>query len=82
MFSSMRIRDFYLSGIREHIGPDILQSQTLQACVGEFHLGVRVLKALLRGNANWELLTPQPPQRLLLLLLLSRFSHVQVCATP
>ena len=64
MFFSMRIRGFSLSSIREYIGPDILQSQTLQACVDEFHLGVRVLKPLLRGNANWELLTLHPLQRL------------------
>lgn len=46
---------FFIFPIPENIrGIDILQGQTLQTSTGEFHLWVRVIKPVLRGNAPWE----------------------------
>ena len=62
--SPPREYEVFISPIPENIlGLAILQSQTLHACVGEFHVGVRVIEPVLRGNANRELLSLQPPQR-------------------
>lgn len=42
-------------------GIDILQSQTLQTFSSEFHLQVRIIKPVLRGNTNRELVILSPP---------------------
>lgn len=33
---------------------DVLRGQNLQTSIGDFHVQVRVIKPVLKGNANWE----------------------------
>lgn len=51
--------NWYLSNTKEYIGL-ILQGQTLQATINEFHLWVRVIKPVLSGNDNWKLISLLP----------------------
>ena len=52
----------FVSLIPENIlGIDILQGQTLQTSISKCCLQVRVIKPVLRGNANWEQIRLLPP---------------------
>lgn len=52
----------FISPISEHIlGTDILQGQNLQTSICDSHF--RLIKPVLRGNANWEPVSLPPPSR-------------------